>query len=49
MLRSEARALQNLPEIEGADELIVPKNITEGGLASPADTAPEGEANATEN
>ena len=43
MLRSEARARQNLPYIEGTDELIVPKNVSEGGLASPADTAPEGD------
>lgn len=29
------RALQNLPPIEGADELIVPMNVTEGGQPSP--------------
>src|SRR5690606_15600615 len=27
MTRAEARAMQNLPEIEGADELIVPMNV----------------------
>ncbi len=43
LTRNEVRARQNLPSIDGADELIIPKNVTEGGLASPADTAPEGE------
>lgn len=41
MLRSEARARQNLPYIPGTDELITPKNVTEGGLADPSDTAPD--------
>ncbi|MBR3384756.1 MAG: phage portal protein [Atopobiaceae bacterium] len=40
MLRNEARARMNLPAIEGGDELIVPLNVTEGGLASPRDTDP---------
>lgn len=40
MTRNEARARQNLPHIDGADELIVPLNVLEGGLASPRDTAP---------
>ncbi|WP_431881565.1 phage portal protein [Micromonospora chalcea] len=40
MTRNEARALSNLPHIDGADELIVPLNVLEGGLASPRDTAP---------
>lgn len=40
MTRNEARAKQNLPAIEGGDELIVPMNVTEGGLASPHDTDP---------
>lgn len=40
MTRNEVRGRVNLPHIDGADELIVPKNVTEGGLASPADTAP---------
>ncbi|WP_067171173.1 phage portal protein [Microtetraspora niveoalba] len=40
MLRSEARARANLPAIEHADELVVPLNVTVGGLASPRDTAP---------
>src|SRR5690606_4842809 len=41
MTRAEARSLRNLPTIDGADELIVPMNVTEGGLASPNDTAPK--------
>lgn len=40
MTRAEARGLQNLPYLEGTDELIVPKNVTEGGLADPSDTDP---------
>lgn len=40
MSRAEARAIQNLPKLEGTDELIVPLNVSEGGLASPADTNP---------
>lgn len=35
MTRNEMRALQNLPPIDGADELIVPLNVTEGGQPSP--------------
>jgi HK97 family phage portal protein len=41
MTRNEARARMNLPSIEGGDELIVPLNVIEGGLASPQDTAPK--------
>lgn len=41
MTRNEGRARINLPHIEGGDELIVPMNVTEGGLASPRDTAPD--------
>ncbi|MBE1599702.1 phage portal protein [Streptomyces stelliscabiei] len=41
MTRNEIRGRNNLPRIEGGDELIVPMNVTEGGLASPRDTAPE--------
>ena len=37
MTRAEARALQNLPHIDGADELVVPLNVAEGGQASPQD------------
>lgn len=40
MTRAEARGKFNLPFIEGTDELIVPMNVTVGGLASPRDTDP---------
>lgn len=38
MTRNEARADNNLPPIDGGDDLIVPLNVTEGGQASPQDT-----------
>jgi HK97 family phage portal protein len=38
MTRNEARADNNLPPLNGGDELIVPMNVTEGGQASPQDT-----------
>ena len=38
--RNEARARMNMPALPGGDELIVPLNVTEGGLASPNDTDP---------
>lgn len=38
MTRNEARADNNLPPVEGGDELIVPLNVVEGGRASPTDT-----------
>ena len=41
MTRNEARADNNLPPIEGGDELIVPLNVIEGGQASPTDSAPK--------
>ncbi|MFE3326888.1 phage portal protein [Streptomyces sp. NPDC059176] len=41
MTVNETRARNNLPSIEGGDSLITPMNVTEGGLASPRDTAPE--------
>lgn len=37
MTTNEARARQNLPWIEGGDELITPLNVSEGGQASPTD------------
>lgn len=40
LTRNEARADMNLPPIEGGDELITPLNVTEGGQASPTDSAP---------
>ncbi|MFJ3812278.1 phage portal protein [Streptomyces sp. NPDC090073] len=41
MTVNEQRARNNLPAIEGGDSLITPMNVTEGGLASPRDTAPD--------
>ncbi|MGW5737009.1 MULTISPECIES: phage portal protein [Streptomyces] len=41
LTRNEIRARNNLPALEGGDELITPLNVTAGGLASPRDTAPE--------
>ncbi|MDX3679497.1 phage portal protein [Streptomyces scabiei] len=41
MERAEARAVMNLPYIEGTEELVVPLNVLVGGLASPRDTAPD--------
>lgn len=38
MTRNEARALQNLPALDGGDELIVPLNVITGGQASPLDS-----------
>ena len=38
MTRNEARADNNLPPVEGGDELIVPLNVVAGGQASPQDT-----------
>lgn len=38
---NESRKLFNLPPVDGGDELIVPLNVTKGGLASPTDTAPK--------
>lgn len=46
MTRNEARARLNLPQIDGADDLIVPLNVIEGGQASPTDSAPDGAAQA---
>lgn len=43
MTRNEARRRLNLPAIEGADELIVPLNVTEGGQASPTDSGSQNE------
>lgn len=38
MTRNEARADNNLPPIDGGDDIIVPLNVIEGGQASPSDT-----------
>lgn len=48
MTRAEARGRVNLPHLDGTDELITPKNVTEGGQASPRDTAPPGSDPAAE-
>lgn len=40
MTRNEQRALDNLPAVDGGDELITPLNVTAGGQASPRDSAP---------
>lgn len=40
LTRNEVRAMQNLPAIDGGDELIVPLNVIAGGQASPRDSAP---------
>lgn len=40
LLRSEARAKQNLPPVDTLDEPIVPLNVIVGGLPSPRTTAP---------
>lgn len=38
LTRNEARADNNLPPIEGGDEIITPLNVLTGGQASPQDT-----------
>jgi HK97 family phage portal protein len=43
MTRNEARQRMNLSTLEGADELIVPLNVLEGGQASPNDTDTSGD------
>lgn len=48
MTRAEARSMFNLSEVDGADELIVPLNVTAGGLASPNDTAPNEPSNGSD-
>lgn len=40
MTRNEVRARQNLPKIAGADELIVPLNVTQNGDHEPTPAAP---------
>ena len=42
LTRNEARADNNLPPVEGGDELIVPLNVLTGGQASPQDTHMDG-------
>ena len=38
LTRNEARRDNNLPPVDGGDELIVPMNVVAGGQASPTDT-----------
>ena len=40
MTVNQARARQNMPRIEGGDELVTPLNVLVGGQASPRDSAP---------
>lgn len=40
LLRNEARARRGLKPVDGGDDLVTPLNVTSGGRASPADTAP---------
>lgn len=49
MTRNEARALVNLPELPEGKDLVVPMNVTAGGLASPRDTAPNNPSNNESN
>lgn len=49
LTRNEGRNKLNLPPVEGGDELITPLNVTEGGLASPRDTASSSEPTITSN
>ncbi|KTR76182.1 hypothetical protein NS234_12190 [Microbacterium oxydans] len=37
MTRAEGRGMQNLPKLDGTDELITPLNVLVGGQASPQD------------
>src|SRR5699024_12666713 len=37
MTRNEARALMDMSPLDEGDELIVPKNVSEGGQSSPQD------------
>lgn len=49
MTRNEMRARDNLPALDGGDELITPLNVLVGGLASPRDTAPAAPATGPDN
>lgn len=44
LTRNEARARQNLPQVEGGDELITPLNVLVGGQTSPTDSGTQNEA-----
>lgn len=43
MTANEARALRNMPAIDGGDDLVTPLNVLVGGQASPTDTTPKPE------
>lgn len=43
MTRNEARKTQNLPAVEGGDELITPLNVLIGSQANPQDSATQNE------
>lgn len=47
MTRNEARALRNLPAVDGGDELITPLNVLVGGQASPLDSGEQNRRSAT--
>lgn len=49
MTRNEARSMFNLPSLDEAQDLVVPLNVTAGGLASPRDTAPNNPSNEQSN
>lgn len=38
MTRNEARAMRNLPPVDGGDDLVTPLNVIVGGQASPRDS-----------
>ncbi len=43
MTRNEARSRENLPPVDGGDELITPMNVVTGGQASPRDAGTQNE------
>lgn len=50
MTRAEARAMENMPFLDGTDELITPLNVATGAVASPQDTdGTEGQLSAPGN
>jgi HK97 family phage portal protein len=46
LTRNEARARQNLPAIDGGDDLITPLNVLVGGQASPTDSGTQNQSTA---
>lgn len=43
LTRNEARARQNLPAVDGGDDLVTPLNVLVGGQASPTDSGAQNE------